>query len=37
MRRGDEIVPDVDYPDMGYSSRPNFNYNCSIVWFDGNA
>jgi len=33
---GDEIVPDVDYTDMGYSSPPNFNYNCSIVWFDGN-
>jgi hypothetical protein len=29
---GDEIVPDVDYTDMGYSSPPSFNYNCSIVW-----
>ncbi len=25
-----------DYIDMGYSLPPNFNYNCSIVWFDGN-
>lgn len=21
-----------DYTDMGYSSPPSFNYNCSIVW-----